>query len=195
MTPAQAARLAAARRMAMLPTPIRIVLDDYAALAGALGDLALLPGLRQQVADRDAAIAAQVQVIARLEADLAERKAARVEEHRKRLAERAVWQAKVATYVDPAPLLAKIEHLNQKIAHLQSELPKCRIDGCDKPVHAQQVCSAHYTASRRLTRPTYCPQCGASRTTPKPGLCRVCWYRKVEENKRSREEMQTWHRT
>ena len=76
MTPAQAARLAAARRIAMLPTPIRIVLDDYAALAGALGDLALLPGLRQQAADRDAAIAAQVQVIARLEADLAERKAA-----------------------------------------------------------------------------------------------------------------------
>ena len=186
MTPAQAARLSAARRMTMLPQPIRIVLDDYAALAGALGDLALLPNLRQQVAERDAAIAAQVQVIARLEADIAERKAARIEEHRKRLAERAQWQAKVATYVDPAPLLAKIESLNQKIAHLQSEMPKCRLEGCDKPVHAQQVCSAHYTASRRLTRPTYCPQCGASRTTPKPGLCRVCWYRKVAEMREAR---------
>ena len=197
MTPAQLARLQAARRLSNSAT-VQIVLDEYHALAPTLLRIGQVDALEREIAELKAALAAQVEATER-EAQAAAAAKAHADEVRKKLqagkatAESRALRAEaklaeaLATVQDEsaAAKLAvaegKIKDQAEQIRRLleirkhRSKGAECERDGCTDPQYARGLCIRHYQQERRAQASGVCPSCGLIRAVGRSGRCRACY--------------------
>ena len=213
MTPAQLARLQAARRMHNSAT-VQIVLDEYHALIPTLRAADSVPALQGEIAHLKSALAAQVEETER-EAQAAAAAKAHADEVRKKLqagkataesraarAEFALEQARAeleqvkATHVANAnERLAVAERkIADQAAHLRrlmevrkqrSKGAECERDGCTSEQYARGLCIRHYQQERRAQASEICPSCGLIRAVGRSGRCRACYLRSVTKGGRN----------
>ena len=206
MTPAQLARLQAARRLSNSAT-VQIVLDEYHALAPTLLRIGQVDALEREIAELKAALAAQVEATER-EAQAAAAAKAHADEVRKKLqagkatAESRALRAEaklaeaLATVQDEsaAAKLAvaegKIKDQAEQIRRLleirkhRSKGAECERDGCTSEQYARGRCVRHYQQEWRAQASEICPSCGLIRAVGRSGRCRACYLRSVTERGR-----------
>lgn len=210
MTPAQLARLQAARRLSNSAT-VQIVLDEYHALIPTLRAADSVPALQGEIAHLRSALAAQVEATER-EAQAAAVAKAHADEVRKKLqagkatAESRALRAETAlAAVQAAPSTADLDAMRQRLAvaerkiadqaaHLRrlmevrkhrSKGAECERDGCTDPQYARGLCIRHYQQERRAQASEICPSCGLIRAVGRSGRCRACYLRSVTKGGRN----------
>jgi hypothetical protein len=172
MSPAQLARLNAARRLPNSAT-VAIVLDEYAALIPTLRAADSVPALQGEIAHLRSALTAQVAATEAERAAAAKAKA-HADEVRKSLqagkatAESRALRAEAALSETQAELIAKV-------AALTEMLPVCKQAGCSAPHYAKRLCRLHYLQVKRKEKAAPCIVCGQGLTTGESGRCRQCY--------------------
>lgn len=172
MTPAQLARLQAARRLSNSAT-VQIVLDEYHALIPTLRAADSVPALQGEIAHLKSALAAQVEATER-EARLAAEAKAHADEVRKKLqagkasAESRALRAEAALEQGHGELLARI-------AALTEMLPICKVAGCEGRHYAKRMCQKHYMKAKREAAAAPCVKCGTVNAPGVSGRCRQCY--------------------
>ena len=196
MTPAQLARLQAARRLSNSAT-VQIVLDEYHALAPTLLRIGQVEAMEREIAHLKSALAAQVEATER-EAQAAAEAKAHADEVRKKLqagkataesralrAEAALEQIKESQIANATERLAVAERkIADQAAHLRRLMEvrkqrgkgaECERDGCQSEQYARGLCIRHYQQERRAQASGICPSCGLIRAVGRSGRCRACY--------------------
>jgi hypothetical protein len=200
MTPAQLARLNAARRLHNSAT-VAIVLDEYAALIPTLRAADSVPALQGELTHLRSALAAQV---AATEAERAAAAAAKAkaDEVRKSMqagkatAESRALRAEAAlVYATVPPSTVELDTMRQRLAIAESKVAdqaaqihslmtirrqrskgtECERDDCHDLQYARGLCIRHYQQERRAQSSGICPQCKRTRPVGRSGRCRSCY--------------------
>lgn len=200
MTPAQLARLQAARRLHNSAT-VAIVLDEYASLIPTLRAADSVPALQGEIAHLRSALAAQV---AATEAERVV--AAKAKEHAdtvrkglqagKATAESRALRAEAAlVYATVPPSTVEFDAMRQRLAIAESKVAdqakqihslmtirrqrskgtECERDDCHDLQYARGLCIRHYQQERRAQSSGICPQCKRTRPVGRSGRCRSCY--------------------
>ena len=200
MTPAQLARLQAARRMRNSAT-VQIVLDEYHALAPTLLRIGQVEAMEREIAGLKAALAAQMHVT-KAEVAKAEAAAEHAAEVRRKLqagkatAESRALRAEAALAAATVPpSTAELDAMRQRLAIAESKVAdqakqihslmtirrqrhkgaECEIAGCADGQYARGLCIRHYQQERRAQSSGICPQCKRTRPVGRSGRCRSCY--------------------
>lgn len=200
MTPAQLARLQAARRMRNSAT-VQIVLDEYHALAPTLLRIGQVEAMEREIAGLKAALAAQMHVT-KAEVAKAEAAAEHAAEVRRKLQvgkataeSRALRAEAVLEIVMVSLSIAELDAMRQRLAIAESKVAdqaaqihslmtirrqrhkgaECEREGCCDLQYARGLCIRHYQQERRAQSSGICPQCKRTRPVGRSGRCRSCY--------------------
>lgn len=200
MTPAQLARLQAARRMRNSAT-VQIVLDEYHALAPTLLRIGQVEAMEREIAGLKAALAAQMHVT-KAEVAKAEAAAEHAAEVRRKLqvgkatAESRALRAEAVLEIAMVSLsIAELDAMRQRLAIAESKVAdqaaqihslmtirrqrhkgaECEREGCCDLQYARGLCIRHYQQERRAQSSGICPQCKRTRPVGRSGRCRSCY--------------------
>jgi hypothetical protein len=200
MTPAQLARLNAARRLPNSAT-VAIVLDEYAALIPTLRAADSVSALQGEIAHLRSALAVQV-AATDAERAAAVKVKAHADEVRKSLqagkatAESRALRAEAALAAATVPpSTAEFDAMRQRLAIAESKVAdqaaqihslmtirrqrhkgaECEIAGCTDGQYARGLCIRHYQQERRAQSSGICPQCKRTRPVGRSGRCRSCY--------------------